>query len=78
MSPRRAIPSRKNRGRWPPWLVVTAIAVVVVGAFTVGADFWAKVQSPPVGPSPSGLAVNGRTKGDPKAPIAFIEYSDFQ
>jgi protein-disulfide isomerase len=29
-------------------------------------------------PTVNGIAAVGRTKGDPKAPIAFVDYSDFQ
>ena len=29
-------------------------------------------------PTSNGIAAAGRTKGDPKAPIAFVDYSDFQ
>ena len=29
-------------------------------------------------PTANGIPAVGRTKGDPKAPIAFVDYSDFQ
>ncbi|MCL5950200.1 MAG: hypothetical protein M1132_00520 [Chloroflexi bacterium] len=77
MSPRRAIPQKKKKSALPRWLVVTAALVVVAGVVIVGVDLFSKLTSAPV-PPPTGVAESGRTKGDPKAPIAFVEFSDFQ
>ncbi len=82
MSPRRPIPQQKEKEQFPPWLIFGGLFVFVVVAVLVAADFWTKIQ-PPTPSSPSGTALNGipangRTLGDSKAPVAMVEYSDFQ
>ncbi len=82
MSPRRAIPQQQKRRQLPPWLIVSGLVVFIVLAVLVGADFLSKAQ-PTSAPSSStltfdGITASGRTLGDAKAPIAFVEYSDFQ
>jgi protein-disulfide isomerase len=59
-------------------MIIAAIAVVVVFVVIVAADFVTKSQGPAVVPTVAGIASSGRTQGDPKAPIAFLEFSDFQ
>ncbi len=78
MSPRRAIPEKKQKGGFPTWMIVAAVAVIAVFVVIVGADFVAKSQGPAVVPTVPGIASSGRTEGDPKAPVAFLEFSDFQ
>lgn len=79
MSPRRAPPQKKNpQGGLPSWLIVAAVAVLVVVVVIVGADFIGKsMGSAPVAPV-TGTSATGRTKGDPNAKVAFLEFSDFQ
>lgn len=76
MSPRRAIPEKKKSGL-PTWVIAVGIGVAVV----VGVVVLFTLQTPsapsPTAPS-TGVAATGTTKGDPNAPIAFVEYSDFQ
>ncbi len=78
MSPHRVARQQKKRDNLPRWVIAIALVIVVGGAIVLGADFWNKTQPPTGGPTPSGIATNGRTKGDPKATIAFVEFSDFQ
>ena len=78
MSPRRAIPEKKKQSGLPSWVILAAVVVVGVVAVIVGADFLAKAQPQAALPPTSGITATGRTKGDPKAPIVFVEFSDFQ
>lgn len=82
MSPRRtALPLKKQSGL-PTWLVFAGIAVIIILAVVVGADFWSKSQlatvSSPSSLTERGITANGRTLGDPKARLVVIEFSDFQ
>lgn len=74
MSPRRAIPQKKEGGL-PGWVLPAIVGVVVV----IGVVVLFTLQTP-TAPSTSGggLSASGRTAGEPKAKIAFAEYSDFQ
>lgn len=72
MSPRRATPQHRKRTGFPTWLLIGALLIVVVVALAVGADWIIKSQG-----STPGVA-GDRAVGDPRAPIAFVEYSDFQ
>jgi hypothetical protein len=78
MSPRRAIPEKKQQGGLPSWMILTAVIVVAVIAVIVGADFLTKVQAPTVQPPTTGVTSSGRTEGNPQAPITMVEFSDFQ
>ena len=74
MSPRRAVPQKKQGGL-PSWVILVAIVVVVVVA--VVALF--TLQTPTTAPvSSSGLSAPGRTAGNPNSKVAFVEFSDFQ
>jgi hypothetical protein len=84
MSPRRAAPEKQKQAT-PPWLIF--LAIVVVAGFAVflvsqlvGAVMSANnpAQSTASLPTSSGLTSNGRTEGDPKAQVTFVEFSDFQ
>jgi hypothetical protein len=79
MSPRRAPPQKKKASSGlPSWLIVAAVAVLVIVVVIVGADFIGKAMgSAPVAPV-TGISTTGRTKGDPNAKVAFLEFSDFQ
>jgi hypothetical protein len=72
MSPRRATPQHKKRNGLQMWLLIGGIVMVVVIALVIGADLMIKSQAPT-----PGLA-GDRNAGDPQAPIAFVEFSDFQ
>lgn len=73
MSPRRTAP-RKKQGGLPSWVIPVGIGAVVVVAII--ALF---VLQPPPAPVPaSGLSAPGRTVGNPKSKVAFVEFSDFQ
>lgn len=82
MSPRRTAPQRKERSSVPPWLIVGGLALFVVLAGVVGADFLSKSQPSPASAitavTERGLTANGKTLGDSNAPIAVVEFSDFQ
>ncbi len=79
MSPRRAVPTKKQTPRGlPSWLIVGGIVVVVVIVLVVGIDFIGKAIGPGPLPTVTGITASGRTRGDPKAPVAFMEFSDFQ
>ncbi len=82
MSPRRTIPQEKKQGRLPAWLIIGGLTALIVLIVLVAADFWAKSQPAAVpassGTALNGMPANGRTLGDPKAPIAMVEFSDFQ
>ncbi len=71
MSPRRAAPHHPDRSRLPSWPFIGAIVIVAVIA-VVAAGLIMKSN----GPTPA--VAGDRTAGDPQAPLAFIEYSDFQ
>ncbi len=77
MSPRRAIPDKKKRSAIPTSLLIGAVVTVAVIAIIIAADFVIKSQDSAI-PSTSSLAASGRTAGNTKAPISFVEYSDFQ
>ncbi len=80
MSPRRAIPVRKQRGL-PAWAVVGAVAIVLIVVLVVGIDFVAKTQvkAPiPASASAGDIPRSGRTEGDPNAPIELVVFSDYQ
>ncbi len=80
MSPRRAPPQKKQTGL-PSWIFVAAAAVIVVVVLAIGLDFVSKINTTPPQPttvSTAGIVRSGRTEGDPNAPIALTEYSDFQ
>jgi hypothetical protein len=72
MSPRRATPQHKKRKGLQTWLLVGAVVVVAVITLTVGADLMINSQG-----STPGLS-GERTVGNLQAPIAFVEFSDFQ
>jgi hypothetical protein len=72
MSPHPTAPQHKKRSGLASWLLIGAVVIVAVIAVVVGADLMIKSQ----GPTP-GVAAD-RTAGDPQAPIAFVEFSDFQ
>ncbi len=78
MSPRRAVPQKKQQQQGlPSWLIVGGIVVVLVVVLVVGVDFISKSMG--AAPLPTvNVTASGRTEGDPKAPIAFMEFSDFQ
>ncbi len=79
MSPRRAVPQKKQQQQGlPSWLIVGGIVVVLVVVLVVGVDFISKSMGPAPVPTVSGVTTSGRMEGDPKAPIAFMEFSDFQ
>jgi len=74
MSPRRAVPQKKQGGL-PSWVIPAGIGVVVVIA--VIALF--ALQTPTAAPvTPGGLSASGRTVGNPDSKVAFVEFSDFQ
>jgi protein-disulfide isomerase len=74
MSPRRAVPQKKQGGL-PSWVIPVAVVVVVIVA--VVALF--TLQTPTAAPvSSSGLSAPGRTVGNPNSKVAFVEFSDFQ
>ncbi len=72
MSPRRATPQLKKRSRLPSWLLIGGVVMVALIAVVVVADSLLKSQD--TTPAISG----SRTVGDARAPIAFVEFSDFQ
>lgn len=77
MSPRRAVPQKKQESGLPTWLIAAGIVVAVVAVIVVGADFLSKAQ--PSGAIPvSGSTGTGRTKGNPQARVELVEFSDFQ
>lgn len=79
MSPRRAIPPKKQPQRGlPSWLIVGAVVVLLVVVLVIGVDFIGKATGPAPVPTVDGITASGRTQGDPKASIAFMEFSDFQ
>ncbi|MBI4789051.1 MAG: hypothetical protein HY782_18625 [Chloroflexi bacterium] len=78
MSPRRAMPQKKQQGGLPSWVILAAVIVVAVVAVIVAADFLTKAQPQAALPPTSGITATGRTKGDRNAKIAFVEFSDFQ
>ena len=78
MSPRRTAPPLKKQSGLPTWLIIAGIAVIAILAVVVGADFYSKSQRAPVSFTGRGITANERTLGDPKAPLAVIEFSDFQ
>ena len=69
MSPRRTIPQQK-RGLPPLVFVIGGIVLILV---IVGADLISKAL-----PTTPSLSAGSRTVGNPKATIAFTEFSDFQ
>ena len=80
----------KKRGRRPtspPWwafagaITVAALGVAVliaIGAATRGDDDGSSGEIVMPSPLPSGLARQGKLLGDPAAPVAIVEYADFQ
>ena len=81
MSPRRTAPVKKQQSGLPSWVIVAGVAVVVIVALAVGLDFVSKIQTSPPAPttvSEGGIVRVGRTEGDPSAPLALLEFSDFQ
>ena len=78
MSPRRADPKQKETSRrLPTWAIAVGIGVLVIAA--VGVLF--TLQTPPTKTpvaSSTSSASSMRTKGDPKAKLELIEWSDFQ
>ncbi len=78
MSPRRVVPQKKQPQKGlPSWLIVGGIVVVLVVVLVVGVDFISKATGSAPLPTVN-VTASGRTEGDPKAPIAFMEFSDFQ
>ena len=65
-----------------PWLLIGGVSVVVLFAALLGISSLMRGQvSVPLTPTRvtfNGIAVNGRTLGDPNAPIALVVFSDFQ
>lgn len=78
MSPRRAVPDKKNKRGLPLWIRLGAIVIIVVAAIIIGMDFTSKAEAPAAAPTVSGVTGTGRTLGNPHAPIAFVVFADFQ
>jgi hypothetical protein len=58
-----------------PWLASIALAVVLVGC---GVPNLGSLPLNTGASSSSPIPTNGRTRGNPNAPVTFVEYSDFQ
>ncbi len=69
MSPHRTVPEKSKSKTNRSWIVVVAVVVVAILVIAVVASMLTQ-------PAPS--TAGTRTKGDPKASIAIVEYSDFQ
>lgn len=82
MSPRRATPTKKEPSGLPPWVIFVGVIIVVVVVALAVTQILGNSQSPAPTTAPSsvvgGITRNGRTEGDPNAPIKLVEYSDFQ
>ncbi len=70
MSPHRVAPEKKKPSPTRVWPLVAGIAVIAV----VGLLIAVSVLSQPAAPA----SLGAKSKGDAKAPIAIVEYSDFQ
>ena len=83
MSPRRSIPTKKEKQRsgLPIWVIIGAAAVVVlIGIALVVVGMGGSQTPTPVATSVSGSGIpqQGRILGDQNAPITLVDYSDFQ
>lgn len=76
MSPRRAVPHKKKEGGLPTWVIAVGIGVLVV----IGVVVLFTLQTPSSTPASSstGITTSGKTKGDPNAKIALVEFTDFK
>lgn len=70
MSPQRTVPEKKKQQANRSGIVIAAIVVVAILVIAVVAS----ILTQPSAPS----SVGSKTKGDPKAALAIVEYSDFQ
>jgi len=77
MSPRRAIPEKKKQGGLPSWLIMAGVAG---HRRDRGGDRRRLCLQGPVCRRATDDRYHEyrRTKGDPKAPVAFVEFSDFR
>lgn len=79
MSPRRADPKLKKHSQsgLPTWVIAGGIGILVVVAVVVLFTLQTPGASAPAAFGPSSTSAS-RTKGNPDATVAFVEYSDFQ
>jgi hypothetical protein len=75
MSPRRIIPVKEEQNKIPSWAILIGVGALVIVAAAV--LFVLQTPSAPA-PSSANVAASGKTKGDPNAPIAFLEFGDFK
>ena len=65
----------RNHFRHVPWLAGIALVVVLVGC---GVPNLGSLPLKTGANASSPIPTNGRTRGDPNAPVTFVEYSDYQ
>ncbi len=83
MSPRRSTPTKKEQpGGLPTWVIIAGVIIVVVVAVLAVTQILDNIKPAAQAASPTsvvgGVIRNGRSEGDPNAPIKLVEYSDFQ